>query len=312
MKLIDIPDVSIPDIPNNTPEYLSRPYPKGSFPLHLLSAVIGGRGTGKTTFALKMLKWYDKSKSFDRIIIFSTTAHKDPKMKDFITSKTNAEIVHYKGYSDADLKNEMLKMEADIEAYRYYIKKLKIWSRFVSNDYDIDKMSYDDIWTLNEMNMEKPECPTKSGMFPSHCCVFDDLVGCRVFNANLSGLANHLLISHRHYSCSVLVLSQSITNFIPKQIRTNNIGLWVLFPTKCEKSMKDISEDVASKVSPDAFCNAWRFVGKHKHMPLVCDYDTIEDDKRFRMGLDKWIVMNNASKEQDIKLQQIEIVKKNV
>jgi hypothetical protein len=69
-----------------------------------------------------------KVKAFDKIIIFSTTAHKDPKMKDFITSKTNAEIVHYKGYSDTDLKNEMISMEADIEAYRSYIKKLKIWS----------------------------------------------------------------------------------------------------------------------------------------------------------------------------------------
>jgi hypothetical protein len=63
MKVQPIPEVNIPDIPNNTPEYLSRPYPKGGFPLHLLSAVIGGRGTGKTTFALKMLKWYGQGES---------------------------------------------------------------------------------------------------------------------------------------------------------------------------------------------------------------------------------------------------------
>lgn len=293
MRIIPIPEVQLPDIPNNTPEYLSRPVPSGGFPLHLLAAVIGGRGTGKTTFALKMLKWYDKAKSFDRIIIFSTTAHKDPKMKDFIASKTNAEITHYKGYSATDLKSEMERMESDIEAYRKYVRKLKTWFKFVKNDYDVDNMTYEELWELHEMDMRKPESPTKSGLFPCHCVIFDDLVGCRVFNANLSGLANHLLISHRHYSCSVLVLSQSITNFIPKQIRTNNIGLWVLFPTKCEKSMKDISEDVASKTSPELFCKAWKFVGKQKHTPLVCDYDTNDDTQRFRMGLDKWIVMND-------------------
>lgn len=304
MKIVPIPEVMLPDIPNNTPEYLSRPVPAGGFPLHLLAAVIGGRGTGKTTFALKMLKWYDKVKAFDRIIIFSTTAHKDPKMKDFIASKTNAEITHYKGYTAADLQQEMEKMEAAVEAYRLYQRKMKVWQKFVKNDFDVDSMNYDDLWLLHEMNMEKPECPTKSGLFPCHCCLFDDLIGCKVFNANLSGLANHLLISHRHYSCSVLVLSQSITNFIPKQIRTNNIGLWVLFPTKCEKSMKEISEDVASKVSPEAFCQAWKFVGKHKHTPLVCDYDAYDDTKRFRMGLDKWIVMSDD--ESKIQVRKVE------
>ena len=87
MKIVPIKDCHIPDIENNTPEYLSRPYPKGGFPLHMLCACIGGRSTGKTTVVLKMLKWYLKAQSFDWLIIFSTTAHKEPKMKTFLEKK---------------------------------------------------------------------------------------------------------------------------------------------------------------------------------------------------------------------------------
>jgi hypothetical protein len=126
----------------------------------------------------------------------------------------------------------MERMEAEIEAYRDWVRRMKIWKKLIEHDYNVDKMTFDELWVLYEMNMSPPECPTKSGQFPCFACVFDDLIGCRVFIANLSGLGNHLLISHRHYSCSVFILSQSITNFIPKQIRSNNIGLWILFPNK--------------------------------------------------------------------------------
>jgi hypothetical protein len=58
------------------------------------------------------------------------------------------------------------------------------------------------------------------------------------------------------------------------------------------------------KYLQNCFGNAWKFVGRHKHMPLVCDYDTAEDDHRFRMGLDKWLIMDNAP--DDIKFENIQ------
>lgn len=291
MKIVQLP-VSLPDLPSNTPEYLSRPVPPHCFPLHLLSCVIGGRGTGKSTFALRLIKLYDKHKSFDRIILFSTTAHKEQKMKDFLNSKTNAELTHYKTFSVGDLRNEMDKMEADIEAYREYKRRLEVWKKFVAHDYNVDFMQFDEICMLDEMGMEAPKSPNKSGLFPCHLLVFDDMVGTKVFNANMSGLGNNLLISHRHYSCSVMILSQTFTNFVPKQIRSNNIGLWVLFGTKCEKTMKDIADDVASKVSPEHFIEAWKLATSKPYTPLLCDYDALEDNKRFRIGLDKLLIMD--------------------
>lgn len=294
MKLIQLP-IKMPELQDNTPEYLSRPVPKECFPLHLLCAVIGGRGSGKSSFALKLTKMYDTAKSFDRIIIFSTTAHKEPKMKNFLASKTYAELSHYKGFSTTDLQNEMDRMESDIEEYRHYKTKLEIWNRFVYSDYNVDAMDYDDLTLLDEMDFTKPKPPNKSGMFPCHLLILDDLVGKKVFNANMSGLANNLLISHRHYSCSVMILSQTFTNFVPKAVRTNNIGLWILFGTKCDKTMKEIADDVSSKVSPEDFVKAWKFATEKPYTPLICDYDTTIDERRFRQGLDKLIVFPEKS-----------------
>ena len=291
MKVIPL-DVKMPTLPDNTPEYLSRPYPKDCFPLHILSAVIGGRGSGKTTFALKLIKLYDKHKSFDRIVIFSTTAHKEPKMLNFINSKTFAEITHYKGFSNTDLQHEMERMENDIKQYRLYKRQLDIWNKYIQCGHNIDYLTLDEIWELDMMDWNRPEPPNKSGMFPSHLILMDDLVGARVFNANMSGLGNNLLISHRHYSCSVFILSQTFTSFIPKQIRANNIGLWILAGCKCDKTMKEIADDVASKVKPDEFVKAWKYATSKPYNFLVCDYDAHEDERRFRINLDKLLILN--------------------
>lgn len=300
MKIVQLP-VKLPELPDNTPEYLSRPYPKDCFPLHILSAVIGGRGSGKTTFALRMIKLYDKCKTFDRIIIFSTTAHKEPKVKAFMASKTFAEISHHKGFSVGELKEEMDRMEEDVEAFRHYKVRLAVWEKYVAHHYNVDAMSYDELIMLEEMEFEKPKPPNKSGMFPSHLVLFDDLVGCRVFNANMSGLANNLLISHRHYSASVMILSQSFVSFIPKPVRTNNIGLWILFKCKCSKTIKEISEDVSAKVSPEDFAKAWVKATEGNFNAFICDYDTHDEQRRFRINLDKLLVMSSNDVEKEEK-----------
>ena len=163
--------------------------------------------------------------------------------------------------------------------------------------YNVDAMDYDALLMLDEMEFNRPKPPNKSGMFPCHLLILDDLVGKRVFNAKMSGLANNLLISHRHYSCSVMILSQTFTYFIPKAVRSNNIRLWILFGTKCDKTMKDIANDVSSKVSPEDFVKAWKFATQKPFTPLVCDYDCNDEGRRFRQGLDKIILFDEKSNE---------------
>jgi hypothetical protein len=119
MRVINLKNIKMPQLTDNTPEYLSRPYPRKAFPLHLLSAVIGGRGSGKTSIALRLIKWYLQSKSYDRILIWSTTANKDPKMKAFMReceqNENLVDLTLYESYNPADLQNEMERCEEDVK-----------------------------------------------------------------------------------------------------------------------------------------------------------------------------------------------------
>ena len=287
--------VALPDLPDNTPEYLSRPVPPNTFPLHMLCAAIGGRGTGKTTFMLRLINLYDKYKSFDRIVVFSTTADKDPKMKAFVEGKKSfAEITAHHGYSDQLLQEEMERMEADLETWRQYKAKLELWKRYQAAGEDLDKLSYEDILMLDAMDWQKPKPPNKSGMYPCHAIIFDDLVGERVFKPNMTGVACKLATCHRHLSCSCYFLSQVFINFIPKQLRANNIGLWILFGCKSDKIMEDIAEDVAAKINPQQFVEAWRFATAKPFTPFLCDYDTHDPKRRFRQGIDTALIFEEG------------------
>lgn len=289
--------ITLPTLENNVPEYMSRPVPPHCPPLHLLSVVLGGRGSGKTTFALKLIRLYDKAKSFDRIVVFSTTADLDPKMKAFVSGKgVFADVTHHRGFSEAALQGEIDTIEADLQAWDKYKRLLAVWDRFVRAGKNVDAMAYEDLLALDEeLDWAKPKPPTKSGMFPSTLVVFDDLVGTRVFRQDMSGLGVGFTLRHRHLGCSLMILSQSHTSFVPKQLRANNIGLWVLFETKSEKAMHDIAEDVSAKIPPEQFIAAWKFAVRTPHTPFVCDYDTHDPKLRFRVGLDKLIVIGDQT-----------------
>jgi hypothetical protein len=165
-----------------------------------------------------------------------------------------------------------------------------VWAKFVRFKHNVDAMDIDELAVLDECGFEKPTPPNDREAFPSHAIVFDDLVGHKVFGATMGGLANNLLISHRHYSCSVFVLSQTFTSFIPKPVRSNNVGLWVLSSTKCAKTMREIADDVAAKIDPDTFVRAWVLATSRPFTPLVCNYDGHDVNEIFRAGMDRRIV----------------------
>ena len=65
--------------------------------------------------------------------------------------------------------------------------------------------------------------------------------------------------------------------------------------------MKDIADDVSSKVSPEQFVKAWKKATEKPYTPLICDYDTHDPTRRFRQGIDKLIIMECPDGESDEK-----------
>lgn len=283
MKLVKLKNVSIPDLPNNTPPYASRKYPPQGFPLHFRMCIIGGVGAGKTTFLLKLLKWYDKTKSFDRCVFYSPTLFSENKGEAFIHDKKNMELEVHTKYSDETMRDEASIMKERIDKWKQWQKKKEVWDKFIKVK-DTNELSLDELMVLEDMEFEAPKNEFPNG-YPSHLLILDDMVGQKgVFNANCKGYLTEFILQSRHYSCSVIILSQVFKNFLPAQLRQGSFDKWVLFGTK-SKHRASIAEEMSDKIAVDEFLDIWDYATEGQHSPLVVDY-TAPKEFMFRKGFD--------------------------
>lgn len=303
MKLIKLSKVKIPTIPDNIEPYSSRPVPSQGVPLHHLMAVIGGCGSGKTSRMLEFLAWYDIAGSFDRLIIFSPTGMKDEKVKSFIQAKHNFQITFYPKYSDTIMKDEVANFEGDIEEWKVFEKQKQAYQKYIRCK-DINEMSMEDLEYLYLTDFEKPKWKYSKELYPTFAVVIDDHACCKnVFGANCRGFLSELCVAHRHYSCSIYVLSQIFKGFLPKQFRGGIITAWCLFGTKSQSHKEDIAEQVANKIDKESFLKIWDFAVKDSpHDCLFIDYKSHSIDTMFRRNFDKLIKFNENNELNDEKI----------
>lgn len=290
MKIVKLKNVSIPDLPNNTPEYTERRTPPNMPRLHMLCAVVGSRNSGKTTTVLRLLKMYIKSKSYDKIFWWSPTAKREQKFKTFMSEceKQGVDIEVKERFDEREFLELQEWIRGEIDEYRNYKKKLEVWNKFVKVK-DTNELTLDELASLEEMEWDKPKTDYKNG-FPSFALCYDDMIGDKsVFSPNCKGTTSQFWILHRHLSCSVFILSQIVANGIPRQIR-GNISLWILFSCKSDKLKKEVSEELAFKVSPEKMLEMWEYATQDRHDFLMCDYDCPDEKCMFRMNFDKLLV----------------------
>lgn len=290
MKLVKLKNVSVPEVPNNIPEYAQRKTPPNMPRLHMLCAVVGSRNSGKTTTALRLLKMYVKAKSYDKIFWWSPTALREPKFQAFKKDCENqgVEVEVKPSFNEAEFLALQEWMRAEIDEYRHYKRKLDVWNKFVKVK-SAEEMTMDELALLEEMEWEKPTTEYKNG-FPSFAVCYDDMIGDKsVFSANCKGTTSQFWILHRHLSCSVFILSQIVANGIPRQIR-GNISLWILFSCKSDKLKKEVSEELAFKVSPERLLEMWEFATKDRHDFMMCDYDCPDETMMFRKNFTDAII----------------------
>lgn len=287
MKLVKLKGVTVPELEGNLPPYASRRTPKGMPRLHMLSAVIGSRGSGKTTAVLRMLKLYVQSRSYDKIFWFSPTARREQKMQDFMKfceGKCDLEIIDQ--FDEREFLALQDYMRSEIDGYKEYQRKLEVWRKFCRAD--VDSLTIDELWTLDEMGWVKPTTDYKFG-HPSFCICWDDCVGDKkVFSANCRGATSQFWILHRHLSCSVFLLSQIHANGIPRAIRSN-ISLFILFACKSETLRRSIAEEIAFRVEPQKLLDIWDFATRNPHDFLMVDSDCSDDKLMFRRNYDSLI-----------------------
>ena len=281
MKIQRLKNINIPEVSNNIPEYTERKTPPNMPKLHMLCAVVGSRNSGKTTTALRMLKMYVKSKSYDKIFWWSPTAAREAKVQAFIEDckgKCEVEIIDH--FTETDFQERLDWFKSEIDEYRRYKKQMEAWKRYIKHK-NADDLSLDDLMLLEEIDFEKPSTEYKNG-FPSWALIWDDEIGNKtIFSPTCKGATSKFWILHRHLSCSVFILSQVVANGIPRQIR-GNISLWILFSCKSDNLRKDVANELAFKVTPEQLLEIWELATKKPHDFLMCDYDCPQEEHMFR------------------------------
>jgi signal recognition particle GTPase len=77
VRAVKGPDEELPEL--HIKEYDRRKAPRTMPRPPFLCGMFGSRGAGKTSLLVKLIRWYDSVRAFDRVVVFSPTHQKDPK-----------------------------------------------------------------------------------------------------------------------------------------------------------------------------------------------------------------------------------------
>ncbi len=280
--LPSIYETKLPKLPNADLKVVQaepRKHPKNLPKLHFLAYFCASRGSGKTTAIVNFIKKYDKSKSFDHIIIYSPTANNEPKYKHLIDHCKYATIELKDNFSHDDFGELRYKIDKRIEEYKKYERDLQMWKNFKHYKGKWDDFNDDDLLRLHDLDFEKPTSEYKNGM-PTHLILFDDQQGNKDLYGTQGAKAaamNSFFILHRHKLTSVIFSCQSFKgNAVPKSIR-QNISCMCLWRNKSPEIQKEIAKECCAMIDPMSFIDFWNYATENsRHDFLFVDYEAQE------------------------------------
>ncbi len=276
---MSINKVPIAGFDNNEIKYEHEEYPKppkgSNLPIPFYTCLaIGSTGTGKTVAVVRLLKYYEKAKFYNkegdivpqRIWIFSPTIEANEiyytlknldKEKDIITNYTDSALVK--------AIDEIKELKDETKAYN---EVMKVWKKFLKVKSE-KSLTNEELIILENLNWEPPPKPRYPNGVVNHI-ILDDLVAQDgAFKPNGSSAISNLTVKNRHYYCNVFVLAQS-TNQIPKIIRAQ-ARLLFLYRFNSKKLTDDLYDVVSSLLSPEEFEKIYKEATEEKYNFLTVD-----------------------------------------
>lgn len=298
MNVTKIPNLLRPKLKEekDTP----RPVKDGLPFVPFTSMIQGSLGTGKTTILCEWIQMLDEELkpgvgSIDKIFYFSPTAKLDSKARLLIDGKHNYEIEVFDDFNMTIFNECCGEVNGVMEKWIMFKKLMKLWKKFVARNYDVDRMSYQEILTLEEMDFKAPDPPYKHGLTPSFVWVFDDLVGNKdLYKPSPRGDFSKWLLMSRHLKCSTIFLSQVFQGGLAKQLR-GNLNVIALLRNKSVDAKKSIAMELSSFIEPEKLVELWDYATEKDHDFFLIDVRSKE--RQFRRNWDE--VLSCGSKNAD-------------
>ena len=266
--------------------------------LHMLSAFVGKRGSGKGVAMTTLLKRLKQSGCMDRILCISPTFKSNKRMlKDLEIDEND---IYDDLDNDACITDIIKKVEKEAEEYEKYLEDMKQYNKF-------QKIMKTDNHISDEMLLEffdgagfkKPEHKW-NGKKPVIGLILDDAQSTAVMRSKK--LAN-LCIKHRHVgmfngkeggalglSIFMCLQNYKTQSGFPRGIRGNLTHLG-LFKSKDEAELKDVASEMSGEVDEETFRQVYKQATDEEHSFLWVDLHPKKDvPSGFRKRFDTYLV----------------------
>lgn len=273
-------DVQAIPIPSG---FIHPPPPSEILPRHEFSmGLIAPKGSGKTTVICNLLKFYKGY--FNTILVFSPTVASDEKW-DYVKSLDllcdNKPLRQWlkqlqEQKEDGVVSRGVVSRPKEIGLSVPPMEDFRIPEECFFSDYDADtlKQIMDEQMTIVKLLKKHHKSKHLANRV---LIIFDDLVGSSLFGNQRSNPFKMLNTNHRHYSASLLMVSQAYKE-IPKTVRTN-FSCLIVFEIPNEKEIEVVFEENSLYMKRNQWMEMYEYATEGDHDFLFINY---QKPKRLR------------------------------